>query len=103
MPFVVRLAGQGAIPVEVIRDALAAGVRVDRAILAAIPAGAPSPLGFVIVRALAHGTRDEMLDAFEAALRIGARAAAMRWLAATRGALAEEARARLAAFDREPA
>jgi hypothetical protein len=97
MAIVARIAGQGAIDPAVVTDAFAADGAVRPAILGGIPPEAPPALREVILRGLvdAGHPHDVRLEAFEAALRIGAYAAALRWLAATRDALAELAWGRL--------
>jgi hypothetical protein len=97
MAIVARLAGQGAIAPAVVTDAFAADDAVRVAILAAIPAGSPFELRALIVSGLTaeRHPHDVRLEAFEATVRIGAYAAAIRWLRSARGALAELAWARL--------
>src|SRR4051812_4899565 len=74
MQLATRIAGQGAIPPAVVVEAFDADAAVRVAILTAITAGAPEPMRALIARGLADPARsiDERLEAFEAALRIGA-------------------------------
>jgi hypothetical protein len=97
MTIVARVAGQGAIDPAVVGDAFAADADVRVAILGGIPAGAPGPLRELILRGLvdAGHPHEVRLEAFEAALRLGAYAAALRWLSATRDLLEQLAWARL--------
>jgi len=86
MALIVRFAAQGAMDARVVLDAYErdAGVRV--ATLAAVPRDAPADLTALVHRALATGTADEQLEAFEAAWRIAtpeARDAALAWLSTT--------------------
>jgi hypothetical protein len=101
MTIVARVAGQGAIDPAVVTDAFAADAGVRPAILGGIPAGAPGPLRELILRGLVDpGHPHEVrLEAFEAALRLGAYAAAVRWLVAAGGALSDAACERLLALD----
>jgi hypothetical protein len=69
----------------VVLEAYAAGSPAVRAaILGAVPPGAPDPLRALVLDAIAGADGPEIVDAFEAGLRIAAaetQEAAMRWLA----------------------
>lgn len=97
MALVTRIAGQGAIPIDVVTDAFAADPAIRVAVLGAIDGGAQEPMRALVARALVDAARpvEERLEAFEACFRFGAAIAALRWLAAATDALADDAWVRL--------